>query len=224
MTKKKILVIAPHPDDETLGCGGTLLRHNKEGYELHWMIVTRMSEKKGWNRNQIEKRSKEIERVARAYKFKQVHQLNLIAGHLESTPLNDLIKKIGSIFKTIKPNIVYIPFFNDVHTDHQITFKAVSVCIKWFRYPSISKVLMYETLSETNFNYGESQSFQPNVFLDISKYINKKFKIMNIYKSEIKKHPFPRSKESIKSLAILRGSQSGFVFAEAFQILLDRVK
>ena len=125
------------------------------------------------------------------------------------------------ILKT-KPNTIYIPYIGDIHTDHQITNQVMQTCVKSFRYPSVKKVLMYETLSETNFNFYENVSFKANVFVDISKHINKKVKIMEIYKSEFSKHPFPRSDDSIRSLARLRGSQSGYKAAEAFQLIIQR--
>ena len=122
----------------------------------------------------------------------------------------------------IKPEIIYIPYINDVHTDHQITAKVIQACIKWFRIPSIKKVLMYETISETDFNFLSLDNFKPNTFVDISNFIKEKNKILNIYKSEIGKHPFPRNIEAIRSLAILRGIQSGYKFAESFQLVFQR--
>ena len=81
---------------------------------------------------------------------------------------------------------------------------------------------MYETISETNFNFIDKNNFQPNVFIDISKFINKKINIMKIYKSEINSHPFPRNEKAIRSLSIIRGSQSGYLAAESFHLVFER--
>ena len=89
---------------------------------------------------------------------------------LDIIPISDMINSIGKIINEIKPKTLYIPFIADVHTDHQIIVKAVNACIKWYRYPSVIKVLSYETLSETDFNYSSSQKFQPNYYVDISKF------------------------------------------------------
>ena len=91
-----------------------------------------------------------------------------------------------------------------------------------FRAPSIKKVLMYETISETDFNFLSLDKFNPNTFVDISNFIKTKNKILSIYKSEIGRHPFPRSVEAVRSLAILRGIQSGYNFAEGFHLVFQR--
>ena len=123
----------------------------------------------------------------------------------------------------VKPNTIFAPFENDVHTDHQIISLAIQSSIKWFRHKYIEEVFLYETLSETNFNRMNSESFKPNTYYDITKFLNSKIKIMKIYKSEILPHPFPRSEISIKSLAYLRGSECGFKAAEAFKLIYKKI-
>ena len=137
-------------------------------------------------------------------------------------PLKKLVTEFSELFSLIKPEVIYIPYINDVHTDHKIVSKAATSAAKWFRSSSIKQVNMYETLSETNFNFIEKKVFQPNLFIDISKFLEKKIKICNCYKTEFGKHPFPRSKESIKALAILRGSQSGYKAAESFKVVFKK--
>jgi N-acetylglucosamine malate deacetylase 1 len=219
---KKVLVIAPHPDDETLGCGGTILKNKSEGSKVYWLILTSMQKKYGWNKNKIKKRELEIKKVNKMYGFSKKFELNFPTCRLENFPISEIIEKISKVIKEINPEIIYFPYSFDCHTDHQITAKALQACIKWFRFPSIKKVLMYETISETNFNFIDKNNFQPNVFIDISKFIDKKINIMKIYKSEITSHPFPRNEKAIRSLAIIRGSQSGYFSAESFNLVLER--
>ena len=217
----KILVIAPHPDDETLGCGGTILKHKANNDEVEWLIITGMLEEYGWSAKNIEKRDKEIKQVNNIYQFSKVHKLNFPAANLDQIKMSDFVKGISSIIKLVKPNLIYMPFRFDVHSDHQITAKAVQSCIKRFRYPYINKVLMYETVSETDQNFIEGRAFRPNVFINIDNFIDQKIDIMNIYLSEIGIHPFPRSEIAIRALANLRGSQSFNKYAEAFELVFE---
>jgi N-acetylglucosamine malate deacetylase 1 len=219
----KILVIAPHPDDETLGCGGTLFRHAQEEDEIFWLIVTSISAERGWSDITVNKRAEEIANVANKYRFSEVFELQFPTTKLDTLPHSDLINKVGEVYKKVKPEIIYMPFSKDVHTDHQLTAQAIQSTIKWFRYPYIKKVLMYETPSETEFNFIEQRAFHPNVFVDISKYLESKIETMKIYEGEIDDFPFPRSEKTMRSLAAFRGSQSGFEAAEAFELVYERL-
>ena len=218
----KILVLAPHPDDETLGCGGSLLRHKYEGDELYWCIITNISKELGWSEESIKTREKEIKAIEKKYSFSKVFNFKIPTTKVDTVPISDLIQKITDVCNETKPDIVFLPFAGDVHTDHQLISKASQSTLKWFRQPSIKKVLMYETLSETENNFIETNSFKPNVFVDISKYLDEKIEAMKIYESEMGDFPFPRSEKNIKALATLRGSQGGFAAAEAFELAFER--
>ena len=219
----KILVIAPHPDDETLGCGGSLFRHVHERDDIYWLIVTGISVEHGWSVNTVSKRAKETANVAKKYKFAEVFNFQLPTTRIDALPTSDLIDKLTEVYKKVKPEIIYMPFAKDVHTDHQLTAQAVQSTIKWFRYPHIKKVMMYETPSETEFNFIEDRTFHANVFVDISKYLESKIETMKIYESEVAEFPFPRSEKTIRSLAAFRGSQCGFEAAEAFELVYERL-
>ena len=218
----KVLFVAPHPDDETLGCGGTILKHIAAGDQVYWLIATRIDDKNGWNKQSVTDRSKEITIVAEKYGFEKTIQFDFISTKLDLIPVSDLINEISEVQKSIAPDIIYLPFYNDVHSDHRILINAFQATIKWFRYKNVRRVMMYETLSETDFNFVSKDRFMPNIYNDITEYLDKKIEIMNIYASEIGDYPFPRSEETIRALATFRGSQSGFRAAEAFQLVLDR--
>lgn len=216
--KNKILVVAVHPDDETLGCGGTLLKHKANGDKIHWLICTTLNK----NNSYYKKREKEINKVSKLYNFNSIHQLQFETTKVDQYSMSDLIKNISGVINKVRPNIIYLPFKEDVHTDHKKLFEASYSCTKSFRYSFIKKIYMMETLSETDFAPSfKKDSFTPNTFVDISRYITKKIKIMKVYKSEIKKHPFPRSEKNIRALATFRGSTSGCKFAESFILLKD---
>ena len=220
----KILVVAPHPDDETLGCGGSLFKHKKLGDKIYWLIITGITTENGWAKDKVKKREDEIIRVKDKYQFDNVFNLKLPSTKIDTLPISQIVKEITNVYKDVKPNIIYSPFINDIHTDHQIIAKALQSTFKWFRYPHITKVLMYETTSETEFNFSNIEKFSPNVFNDISEYLDEKIKTMKIYEGEIEEHPFPRSEKTIRSLSAFRGSQSGYIAAEAFQLVYERNK
>lgn len=218
----RVLVVAVHPDDETLGCGGTLLKHKKAGDKIFWLIVTSMRPENGFSRKKILEREAEMAKVAGLYKFDGIHRLDLPAAELDRIPRNKMVKDLASVFNKVKPDIVYLPFKWDVHSDHGVIFDAAYSCTKTFRCPSIKKVLMMETISETELApCSGKNAFKPNYFSDISRFLKKKIGIMKIFKAEIGKHPFPRSARNIEALATFRGAMSGCTYAEAFMLIKE---
>jgi LmbE family N-acetylglucosaminyl deacetylase len=219
----KTIVIAPHPDDEVLGAGGTLLRQKAEGAKVAWLIVTSISAGMGWSTEKIKQRADEIERITELFGFDSVFELNFPTTQLDQVPMSDLVLAISNVFNCFEPEAVFVPHPSDVHTDHRMVFDAVASCTKWFRNSSVKRVLAYETLSETDFGLGISQAFRPNVFINIGPYLAGKLRAMDIYASESGEFPFPRSHEAIQALATLRGAASGFKAAEAFELLRERL-
>lgn len=218
----KVLVVSPHPDDETLGCGGTLLKHQAQGDKLFWLIMTKMASEVGYSGEQMRVRSQEIEEVARAYGFQKVFQLNFATTTLDTVPQRELIGAVSKVVEEVKPEVVYLPNRGDIHSDHRVTFDAAFGALKTFRAPSVKRVLAYEVLSETEFAPPlQSDTFTPNSFSDISNYLDKKIEVMRIYKDELKPHPFPRSEENIRALAVVRGATAGAKHAEAFTIIKE---
>jgi len=213
----KVLVVAVHPDDETLGCGGALFKHKDSGDEIHWMIATEMEELEG-----VSQRNIEIDKVAELYDFDSVHRLKLLTTKVDEYSMSELIARISLVVKKVKPNIIYLPFKNDIHSDHKCIFDAAYSCTKSFRYPFIKKIYMMETLSETEFSLSTKEcSFIPNVFVDISGYINEKIEAMKLYEGEMGRHPFPRSERNIKALATYRGATAGCDYAESFMLIKE---
>ena len=217
-----VLVVAVHPDDETLGCGGTLLKHKACGDEIHWLIITEAKVEDGFSQDSINVRTQEIKSVKKLYGFDSVTNLKLPTMRIDEISMSELIGKISEVFQSIEPNIVYLPFKSDVHSDHRKVFEATYACTKSFRYPFVKRVYMMETISETEFAPSTKEdSFIPNVFVDISKFLEKKIEIMRIFKSELGDHPFPRSERNIRALATLRGATAGCEYAESFLLLRE---
>lgn len=218
----KILFISPHPDDETLGCGGTILKHRAQMEEIYWLIMTNISVEDGYDKVKVQSRQNEIQKVAVEYEFKEVFKLDFPTTKFDLIPKNQLIKEVSTVIDKVMPDLIYLPNRNDVHSDHKITFDAVISSTKIFRSPSVKKILMYETISETEFAPPlQNNIFMPNSFSDISEYLDKKILIMKIYDGELREHPFPRSIENLNALATFRGATAGVRYAEAFMVLKE---
>jgi LmbE family N-acetylglucosaminyl deacetylase len=215
-----VIVISAHPDDETLGVGGTILKHVANGDNVYWLIVTNVIESYGFSKERVESRQMEIREVGKLLGICKTFMLNYPTMTLSSSSLINMIPEISSIFSEVQPQIIYTLNRSDAHSDHRVVFDAVLACTKSFRYPFVKKILMYECISETEFAPALSENvFIPNYFVDITEYLQIKLEIMKVFESEIGEHPFPRSLENIKSLAHFRGASVGVGYAEAFQLL-----
>lgn len=217
-----VLFISVHPDDETLGCGGTILKHKQQGDNIYWLIVTRAIESAGYSKSFIEKRKQQIKLVSDSYNFTQTYQLDFPTTKLHTVDFSVLIDEISSVVRNVEPEIIYTVNRSDVHTDHQIVARAVVSSTKSFRNPFIKRILMYECLSETEISPPLPENiFIPNVYSNISDFLDKKIEIMRIYESELQESPLPRSIENIRALAQFRGATVGVKYAEAFMLLRD---
>jgi LmbE family N-acetylglucosaminyl deacetylase len=218
----RILVVAPHPDDELLGCGGTLLKRVDDGNVVGWVLMTSIKAESGWNTERIEERNLEIQCVRQGLGISTDHFYNLgfPTSELDQISTNILVSTLSSVFKDFGPEEVFLPHPGDIHSDHRITFEAAAACTKWFRYPSVKRILTYETFSETDFGLDQvAGGFRPNLFVDIMNQLDQKTSLLSIYRTELGNHPFPRSLDAVRAQALLRGAQRGVRAAEAFQIL-----
>ena len=216
-----ILVVAPHPDDELLGCGGMLLRHQAEhpSEERHWVIVTDMTAGT-YPAERIAKREQEISAIASAIGFTAVHRLGFPPAQLENVGTGAITQQLSNVMRAVKPQTVLAPFRHDVHTDHRLVFDATVGATKQFRASSVRRVLAYETLSETDFALDPGgAAFRPNLFVDISAHLERKLELLRVYEGEILDFPFPRSERAVAALAALRGVAAGVHAAEAFMLL-----
>lgn len=218
----KILFVSPHPDDETLGCGGTIPKHGAMGDEIYWLIMTNISTGEGYAEMRGKERQHAIDTITKKYGFGKVFKLCFPTTKLDHIQKNKMIMAVSDSIHKIMPAAVYLPNRNDVHSDHKATFDVVIGSTKTFRCPFIKKVLTYEVISETEFSPPfQINTFVPNSFSDILKYLDRKISIMEIYKNEMGDHPFPRSIENLKALATFRGATAGVKYAEAFVVLKE---
>jgi N-acetylglucosamine malate deacetylase 1 len=218
---KKILFISVHPDDETLGCGGTILKHKHAKDEIFWLIIT--APKYFYTKEFVKKEEKIINVVSKLYGFTKTIKLDFPTQLLDTIALREIIIKIDSALEQIKPNTIYLSNHSDVHSDHKVVFQAVYASAKNFRKPYIEKILIYETLSETEYSPAlQGNVFVPNVFVDISKFFEKKMKVMSVYKDELMPDNQPRSITAIKALGTFRGCRIGVNYAEAFMLIFEK--
>lgn len=216
----KIMVISPHPDDETLGAGGTLLRYKSEGHQIYWLNVTNVQENHRWSKAFVGKREKQIRAICKFYCFDRFMDLKYEPTGLDLVNRNELIEKIGTYFDESQPEWIILPDGNDAHSDHKVVYECCLACSKVFRRPYIKRITTMEILSETDFGKPDNP-FVPNMFVDISDYIDKKLEAFTIYDTEIEERPFPRNMDAVKALGTLRGGMAGCMYAEAFKIIKE---
>jgi len=212
---EKVVVVAVHPDDETIGCGGTIIKHLNKGDEVHCILVT-----KGNAEQQVI-----WDKVKNTYHFTSVTELDFPELDLMDKSLNELIPPLSKAISLIQPHTIIIPNRSDAHSDHKAIFNAVASCTKAFRYPFIEKVLMMEVISETDFALPLPEGqFIANYYVDITKEFEKKQEILKIYESELLPYPQTRNLNTMQALNRYRGSQINAEYAEAFMNLKTIVR
>lgn len=210
-------MVSPHPDDETLGAGGTILRHISEGNQVFWLNITTIPNNGRYPQNMIDRRKAQLEEIEKFYGFSEVHHLSMPATELDNMDSVNAIDAISTVIKEIKPEAMILPDYNDVHSDHKRVFEWCYSCSKVFRYPYIRQIFTMEILSETDF--GGIDAFFPNYFVDITPFLERKIQALRIYDTEMDIPPFPRSEENVRALATIRGSMAGVRYAEAFRLI-----
>ena len=223
---KKIFVVAAHPDDEILGCGGTLLKHIHNGDKVYILFVSEgvsgRYDKKDSKKCivEIKKRQEMAKKAAIHGKFEIIDFLNLDNLQLNNYPHNYLTNIIYKYFKKYKPDIVYTHYEHDLNIDHYHTFYSTFVASRPNNDFKIRKLLSFEIPSSTDWGIG-NKSFIPNYFVDIKKYKSQKEKLLKFYKHEMRLPPHSRSIKNLNSLSIFRGGIVGLDNAEAF--LVNRI-
>ncbi|MDR2408920.1 MAG: PIG-L family deacetylase [Bacteroidales bacterium] len=221
----RILVVAPHADDETLGMGGTIARLVDEGNEIFVAVMTGHGKEKHpiweqscWDVIRTEAR--------KAMSILGVHELlfsEIPAALVSHTSPVEVNQEALNVLKKVKPDELYIPFSWDLHKDHRdISYSFYVACRPHTELgQNVKRILMYETVSETHWNFGSGiePGFIPNYWVNIEKYLNKKLEAMTCYQSQLRPFPDARSLEALKSLALWRGSQMSMNAAEGFILI-----
>jgi len=222
----KILVVAAHPDDEVLGCGGTVNRLAQEGSEIYLCVMgegvtARYQNRKECDSQTISKLHKTSKEISKIQGYQDAFFFSLPDNRFDTIPLLEIIKKIELMIDQIKPDTIFTHHYGDLNIDHCITLKAVLTATRPLEDCSVKNVLTFEIPSSTEWNFNSSSNsvFQPNIFVDIYKTIEHKIKALELYTSEVKIFPHPRSPEAIKSISKKWGSTVGLLSAEPFQLI-----
>ena len=219
---KRVLVVAAHPDDEVIGCGGTIAKLTKNGVEVSLLVLggVTTSRYKDNKKEEDWKKSKyidELESSSRLLEIKNIFRENLDDNRFDTYPLLDIVKKIEKIKMDVSPEYVFTHWHSDLNIDHEITHRAVLTSFR----PDINKhvnILAFEVLSSSEWSVNHNK-FQPHIYVDISSFIEKKLDAMRCYKSEIREYPYPRSIDGIKIHAHARGLEVCLDYAEAFMFM-----
>lgn len=212
----RVLVIAPHPDDEILGCGGTMARMVDEGLEVHVGIVT-SGKPPSYSAESVERVRGEARRAHSFLGISATHMLDFPAAALDGVPAGELNEGLAKLVQDVRPDTLFLPFIGDIHRDHQLTFVAALVAARPRDSHAPSRIMAYETLSETNwFAAPTTPMFAPDVFVDIRSSIERKLLAFGMFESQVKAFPDERSLITIEALARLRGSTVFLHAAEAF--------
>lgn len=225
--ENKVLVVAAHPDDEILGCGGTLINHirNKDHVQVVFTSDSFFARK---HTAQSTKKNTSAVRMNNAIKVSSMlgfndpiflNYPNLVLTRLDILNLNNDLKKI---IQKYLPQIVYTHFFNDLHHDHRATCEATLIACKTQYSPNIKKILSFEIPSATEQCLGfRNSKFNPNVFVDIKDSIYLKKKAIKIYRDELLDYPNSRSEKGIENISQFRGNMVGLEHAESFELIRE---
>jgi len=218
---KKILIVAAHPDDEVLGCFGTVARLIKEGYKAYTLILGEgktsrdnsriVDNKKG----ELEILNTEIKKANAFIGIEKVFVESFPDNRFDSVDLLDIVKTISIVKEEVQPDIIFTHYKDDLNIDHQITYKAVVTATRPMKEECVKEIYSFEILSSTEWNY--PLSFSPDIYFDISDTIDLKVQAMKEYTSELCEYPHPRSLEGIKLNAEYHGMRVGKEYAEAFK-------
>ncbi len=216
---KNILVVAPHPDDEVLGCGGVMAKFAGAGLKVYVLVVTRGTPKL-YSADKIDNIRKEARNAHEILGVAETVFLDFPAPELDLVSMAEIAREISVVIKRFSITDLYIPHRGDIHGDHGVVFNACLVAARPVGDYTVKSVFAYETLSETEWAppFGDD-AFIPAKFVDVTETFDQKLNAMKCFKSQLKQFPNPRSIETLTALSRFRGSTVGFANAEAFMVI-----
>ncbi len=220
MSKKKILVVAAHPDDELLGAGGTLIKHTISGDDVYCLILGEgVMSRKNSNKQDLKKLHNQTLASGEIIGFKEIFFSYFPDNSFDTVSLLSITKDVEKYLEKIKPDIIYTHHENDLNIDHRLTFQAVVTASRPCNKNCPREIYTFETLSSTEWQNKNNNKFSPNNYVDIKDTFNKKIEAIKKYSSELREYPHSRSLEGIKILAQFRGLEVGLFYAEAFCLI-----
>jgi N-acetylglucosamine malate deacetylase 1 len=229
VARRVVLVIAAHPDDEVLGCAGTLVRHTRSGDQVHIAFLTDGVSSRGREQTgraaEILRRRASASEAARIIGANPPHFLDFPDQRLDSVPLIEIVQSIERLAAPLQPEMIYTHSVDDLNIDHRLACAAVLTAFRPTPDQSVSAIYGFEILSSTEWNFGTSNvGFRPARYVCISDALKLKLSALEAYDEEVRQFPHPRSYDAVRALAALRGSTVGVQAAEAFSVLREVVR
>jgi len=215
----RVICVAAHPDDEVLGCGGTLAKYARNGAEVSVIFIADGVSSRTEADTAIVQRRLMAEKALKVIGVSDVHNLGLPDNQLDSLPLLTIVKKLEALLHDLSPNVVFTHHFGDLNIDHQLTARACLTALRPLPDSRVSEILAFEVLSSTEWMFPSVSTFVPNYFVDISSTVEAKLSAAREYTLEMRSPPHARSVDNILNLAKLRGNSVGLHFAEAFSVI-----
>ncbi len=219
--RKRVLIVAAHPDDEILGCGATIVRLIASGYEAHVLILgegvtSRDKQRDPQKRKKgLDELKQHVHRANKIIGVKDVILANLPDNRFDALALLDVVKIVEKVKKDKKPDVIFTHFQNDLNIDHGVTHRAVMTATRPMWTETVKEIYSFEVASSTEWNY--PLTFSPDIFYDVSKTLEVKLQALKEYKVEMKDPRHPRSIEGVTLQAQLWGLKTGVRYAEAFK-------
>ena len=226
---KSILVVVAHPDDEILGCGGTMNRLSAEGHKVHILIMGEgMTSRENWKKQTksrsaglLSKLHAHALKAAKLVKAKEVTVLNFPDNRFDSVALLDLVKAVENRKRAVDPHIIFTHHANDLNIDHRLTFQAVMTACRPMKEERVREIYSFEVPSSTEWQSQTSnQTFRPTAYVSLKrKHVYAKLCAMKAYSTEVRAYPHPRSIRALRAHCEWRGSSAGMEFAECFEVV-----
>lgn len=220
-----ILIIAAHPDDEVLGCGGTIARLATAGHDVHIAILgegvtSRYNHREQADRTELDALHDRARRVAALLGASSLELLGLPDNRFDSLPLLEIVKPIESLVERLRPEVVFTQHGGDLNIDHVQTFRATLTATRPLAGCCVKRVYAYEVASSTEWAFAQFEPrLHPTTFVDIAAVLDKKITAMQTYDGEARPFPHPRAPESLRAIATRWGSVAGLHAAEAFALV-----
>ena len=216
---KIILVVASHSDDEALGCGGTIARHVKSGDKVHLIFMTNGVGSRNAKIEEVDRRKSAAQKSADILEASSIQQFDFPDNKMDTIALLDVVKAIEEVIDKLQPEIIYTHHIGDLNIDHQITHKALITACRPQSGFCVKEIYTFEIPSSTEWNTPGVEPFSPNVYIDITDYIDIKKQALEVYSKEMRQPPHSRSIDNTLRLNALRGNSVGVDYAEAFVLV-----
>jgi LmbE family N-acetylglucosaminyl deacetylase len=219
-----ILAVVAHPDDEVLGCGGTLARHIERGDDVRILFLTNGTSARGHDPAKIQRRRTAAQAAAQALGAMELVWRDFPDNMLDTRPLLELVRTVEAVIRETCPDVIYTHHAGDLNVDHRLTHQAVITSCRPLPTSKIRLIAAFEVLSSTEWQSPSAETaFVPRLYVDITRTMERKLSALRCYDEELRSFPHPRSEQAVKALAVYRGATIGFELAEAFDVIRWRI-